>query len=41
MEKLDLHVEELENAEEMMSNDDFYLVMTAVATTVGVIVVFT
>jgi hypothetical protein len=41
MKKLDLQIEELENAEEMMSNDDFYLTMSAVGVAVSVIIVFT
>lgn len=41
MKKLDLQIEELENAEEMMSNDDFYLIMSAIGVAVSVVIVFT
>lgn len=38
---MNLQFEELENVEEMMSNDDFFLVMTAVGTVITVIITFT
>lgn len=41
MKKLDLQIEELENAEEMMSNDDFYLVASTVGMVISVIIAFT
>ena len=36
-----LQLEEMEDVEQMMSNQDFYLVTSAVGVTIGVIVTFT
>ncbi|EUB13798.1 hypothetical protein HMPREF1508_2031 [Shuttleworthella sp. MSX8B] len=36
-----LQLEEMEDVEQMMSNQDFYLVASAVGVTIGVIVTFT
>lgn len=41
MKKLDLQIEELENVEEMMSNDDFFLIMSTIGVGIGIIITVT